>query len=278
MELEPKVLPMSEDQLKKSDFQKWIDKRDAADTEPFPLTHIARSLFARKILDDGQVDTRPCKNFDEKPLAYFFYGRPAYRANQDQTVSLEASCPCCFIFDPKILKRAHKVHAFDTGAFFARMYQHVLDDGFSVSAFEVGRDPDRVMRLVSATFNSNRGYFDADRSDLIAVEDGAEAWELEAKSYLSLLHSPGRNEPDDRICTIEITFSDPVLLEDDLKAVVVPHTFWSNDVQAPFLKKYDDAGVEIITYRFIPGRTPEYYQTHIEAEILNKYREWGFVI
>lgn len=265
---------MAED-TKSSDFQQWIDRRETPASSPLPLTHIARSVFARQIFKDGSIDTNPCPHFEDKPLAYFFYGRPAYRANQDKTISLEASCPCCFIFDPKILQRAHKVHAFDTGAFFLRMYNHVIDEGFDIAAFEVGRDIERLMRLVSATFNSQQGYFDADKSDLIDVEKGSEAWELEARSYLSLLHSPGRNEPDDRICTIEVTFGDPVLLENDLKAVVVPHTFWTDTTQSPFIEPYHRAGVEILTYRFIPGRTPEYYQTHLEAEVLRKYQEWG---
>jgi hypothetical protein len=169
------------------------------------------------------------------------------------------------------------VFAFDTGAFAARLYNHVLDDGFTIDDFEIGRDHERLFRLIGAAFNSQQSYFDADRGALTDPETGAEAWELQGRSYLTLLGSPGRNEPDDRICTIEAVFADPVLLDNDLKAIVVPHTFWDGEKKSPLLKGYASNGVEIVTYRFIPGRHPEYYQTHIEVEVRRLYERWGLL-
>lgn len=262
---------------RKPPFHEWIDRHPTPHWRTLPLTHITRAVFAERMLDDGRIDTERCEYFDDQPLAFFFYGRPAYRANRDKLIQLEASCPCCFVFDPQLLRRAHKVYAFDTGAFSSRMYNHVLDEGFQISDFEIGRDPERLSRLVQAAFNSQQAYFDADRSALADPETGAEAWELQGRSYLSLLRSPGKNEPDDRICTIEAVFADPVLLSSDLLAIVVPHTFWNVDKKSPHLKRYGDSGVEIRTYKFIPGRTPEYYQTHLESEIERYYKEKSYL-
>ncbi|WP_370190698.1 hypothetical protein [Qipengyuania sp.] len=259
-----------------SDFQEWVDKHDPIEESQLPLTHIARSLRAVEILEKKRISPRECKHFREA-LAYFFYGRPAYRVTSDATIQIEASCPCCFLFKSDILARAKNIHAFDTGAFFNRLYSHVLDEDFKVEHFSLGDDPERIARLISASFESQGAYFDADRSRLRNADDAAEAWELSGRAYLTLLASPGRNEPDDRICSIEVTFGDPVLLDQNLLAVVVPHTFWDGDKKAPFLSALPEE-VTIIPYRFIPGRHPEYYQAQIEGQVRAFYEELGLSI
>src|SRR5690606_19090814 len=134
---------------------------------------------------------------------YLFYGRPAYRVKSGSSVQLESSCPCCFIFHPTLLQRCNDIHAFDTGAFFNRLYAHVLDQDFQIEDFSLEKDPKRINRLISAAFQDEAGYIDADKSKLRPIEEASEAWELEGRAYLTLLSSPGRNEPDDRVATIE---------------------------------------------------------------------------
>src|SRR6478735_8687431 len=107
---------------KRTSFQDWIE-RTGINPHPrlLPLTHLAQSLTAERIISEGRIKSEKCKNF-KIPLAYFFYGRPAYRVNSDAAVQIEASSPFCFIFSPNIISRASRVFAFDTGAFHARMY------------------------------------------------------------------------------------------------------------------------------------------------------------
>lgn len=258
-------------------FTEWIDKHDPCSDRFLPLTHISGAVSAQRVIDDGKLSL-PSKTDGtfNQPLVYLFYGRPAYRVKPGATVQLESACPCCFIFDPSLLKRCNDIHAFDTGAFFNRIYSHVLDDGFQVEDFSLDGQPNRINRLISAAFEDEAAYIDADKARLRPISDASEAWELEGRAYLTLLASPGRNEPDDRVSTIEVNFQDPVLLDDKLLAVVVPHTFWSETSKAPMLEGLHGRGVKIGTFRFIPGRHPEYLQSLLEIAVKALFRELGF--
>jgi hypothetical protein len=262
---------------KRSSFQNWIER---ANTDPhwrlLPLTHLSQSLTAERIISEGKINVEKCKNF-KVPLAYFFYGRPAYRATSDASIQLEASSPFCFIFSPQIITKANRIFAFDTGAFHARMFKHVLDEQFVVEDFQLAEDPEQINRLISSAFADLDAYLYADRSRLNDPEAMAQPWEMVGKAYLTLLGSPGRNEPDDRICTVEVAFSEPVLLERNLECVIVPHTFWNGEKRAPFLVDLTERGVEVRPYRFIPGRTPEYFQTMIEGEMMSYLAQRGYL-
>ena len=244
-------------------FSEWVDRHDAHKSRLLPITHVTSTISAERIIDDKKMSLPDkCDGEFENPLLYFFYGRPAYRVSPGTSVSLEAACPSCFIFHPKILDRCHYIHAFDTGAYFNRLYSHVLTEDFRVDDFSLGAQPSRINRLISAAFEDEEAYLDADRSKLRNIEEAAHPWELQGRAYLTLLASPGRNEPDDRICTVEVGFQDSVLLDESLLGVVVPHTLWMGNSKAPILASLSEQGVKIGTYRFIVGRHPEYRQLY----------------
>jgi hypothetical protein len=113
------------------DFREWVDKQLNPNWPPMPLTHITKALTAADIAKSGYVDLVNCDVF-EKPLAYFFYGRPAYRVSGDGAIKIEAACPCCFIFNAKLIDKAEAIFAFDTGAFDKRLYKHMLTDEMAV--------------------------------------------------------------------------------------------------------------------------------------------------
>jgi hypothetical protein len=64
----------------RSDFRDRVDKQPNPNWPPLPLTHIANALVAADIAKSDFVHLVDCKVFG-KPLAYFFYGRPAYRVS-----------------------------------------------------------------------------------------------------------------------------------------------------------------------------------------------------
>ncbi|MEN5361923.1 hypothetical protein [Brevundimonas intermedia] len=249
----------------RSDFRDWIDDQPDPQWPLMPLTHVTKAFTARDIIREGKVspsEAGPLK----VPLAYFFYGRPAFRVSGDGSIKVGATCPVCFVFDPEIIKRAHAIHAFDTGAFGKRMYSHVMMDEMNVTDFALGADPSAPNKLISAAFGSQEAYFEGDLSRAASPES-APVWNFLAQAYLQLLISPGRNEPDDRVGAIEVTFADPVLLADNLYAVIVPHILWTDDDPAPWLKELREAQVEILPYKFIPGKSPEHYYGLIESEV-----------
>ena len=118
-----------------------------------PLTHITGGIRAEDIIRSGKVDVADCSIFNE-PLAYFFYGRPAYRLANEGAVKVEASCPYCFIFDSALIQRAKNMYAFDTGAFSNRLYQRFMDMEMNVEDFSLQTDITRPNKLIAAAFTS----------------------------------------------------------------------------------------------------------------------------
>src|SRR4051812_47197964 len=97
-------------------FREWVDRHPDPEWKPMPLTHISRGLGAEDIIRDGRISPKKDGSVDG-PLAYFFYGRPAYRIGGDDAVKVEAACPYCFIFSADLIDSSSAIHAFDTGAF-----------------------------------------------------------------------------------------------------------------------------------------------------------------
>jgi hypothetical protein len=118
-------------------FRQWVSKQPNPGWKLMPLTHISKGITADDIIHSGAISPIKCGVFNE-PLAYFFYGRPAYRLNGDDVIKMEAACPFCFVFDSGLIEKAKFIHAFDTGAFAKRLYNHVLmDEMLTIHQFDV---------------------------------------------------------------------------------------------------------------------------------------------
>jgi hypothetical protein len=259
------------------EFAQWVDRHVVPPNwKLLPLTHITRGVTADDILRTGTVQPNECSIL-KGSYAFFFYGRPAYRVGNSNVVKLEVSCPYCFIFNPKLLKRANKFFAFDTGAFGNRLFSHVVDDDFDVNDFSLSNEPERLNKLVKASFNNQNDYLRGDRTTVRSPSEAAQPHEHAARTYLELLKSPGRNEPDDRVCSLEIVFADPVRLEGDLLAIVAPHTVCESAESNPLLVDMIKAGVELVPYDFIPNRHPEHYHTLLELRVIDYYRGRGMI-
>jgi hypothetical protein len=143
--------------------------------------------------------------------------------------------------------------------------------------FSLGSDPNRPNQLISTVFTTMKAYFDGDLTQILSPEEGAEPWEYHARAYLHLLKSPGRNEPDDRICSIEVILDQEVPLTGNLKAIVIPHTLWDNSKKAPWLEALHVNGVIVSPYSFVPGRHPEHYHSLLEAAVRDIYEQWNLL-
>jgi hypothetical protein len=142
-----------------------------------------------------------------------------------------------------------------------------------VEDFSLGTDATRPNKLISRTFGSRLPYFQGDIRVIPDPKTISKSYEFHARSYFDLLTSPGRNEPDDRICSIEVILADKVPLKDGLLGVIIPHTL--SDDGAPWLDNLAKAGATIKPYNFVPGRTADYYQAHLEAAARELYEGWG---
>jgi hypothetical protein len=262
--------------MRDAGFSDWVDRQDASELKRLPLTHMSKAYVGRKIILADVIEPDDC-DVAGKKVVYCFYGRPAYRASKDATVHLSAGAPYCFVLSPSVINRAKAIYPFDTGAFDNRMYNHVLVEEMLMVDFDLSGDPDRINRLVGALYGTPTAYFDGDKSRVPRPDQIAEDWEMAAQAYAALVASRGRNEPDDRIGTIELVFDHPLPLADNLLAVVVPHSHCVPEKEAPFLTGLREKGVDIIPYTFIPGKHPEYYQSLIESCLRDYYVDKGFL-
>ncbi|HEY4343905.1 MAG TPA: hypothetical protein VGN05_06150 [Parvibaculum sp.] len=256
------------------EFRTWVDQMPDPDWPLLPLTHVTKGVTAQDIIRDGRITPSECPVFEE-PLTYFFYGRPAYRVSESGAVKVEAACPYCFIFDEALISKAKNIYAFDTGAFANRLYKHMLADEMNVEDFSLEDDVKRPNRIIANVFKSRKNYFEGDTSEVAAPNEATEPWDFQARAYMQLLKSTGRNEPDDRICSIEIIVAEPIALTGNLKAVIVPHTLWNKNKKAPWLDKLDSEEIRIEPYNFIPGRHPEHYHALLESAVRTLYEEWA---
>lgn len=258
------------------DFRDWVDAKPDPGWPMLPLTHVTSGVVAKDIIRSKSIKPHYCSVFGTN-LTYFFYGRPAYRLAHDQIVRSEAICPYCFIIDPKLLKTAIAIFAFDTGAYEKRLYKHITVDEMRVQDFCLDRDHSRINKLIAYVFSSLENYLKGDLNSVISADIGSSNWDFHPRTYLELLNSKGRNEPDDRICSIEIIHSRSIALLSCLRAVVVPHTVWNSADPAPWLTELADAGVLVAPYLYVPGRHAEHYHTLMEVAVEQIFRNWGLV-
>ena len=67
-------------------------------------------LGFRGVLDTGALRPEPCSVFDDEPLLYLFYGRPAYRVNSQRLSSaIDAYTSFCLILHPDCLGSPKRV-------------------------------------------------------------------------------------------------------------------------------------------------------------------------
>lgn len=256
-------------------FREWVDQQPDPGWPSLPLTHITRGALAERIARYGAVEPSRC-NVLGMETAYFFYGRAAYRPSEAKVIKFEYASPYCFVFDEGLLGQADAIHAFDTGAYAQRSYDHVLTEDMSLEEFNLVGDLRRPNKLAGRVFGTVSAYYDGDRTK---IEDGiTQPWEHLAHAYIQLLKSPGRNEPDDRICSIEVAIHESVPLQKYLRAVVVPHTVWTEEARAPWLEDVESDGAKIVTYQFAGGRPPEHCHVQIEAAVRELYRVWQIPI
>jgi hypothetical protein len=253
------------------EFREWVDREADPPWGLMPLTHIAKAFLAKDIIRSGKVDTSDCQVFN-RSLAYFFYGRPAYRVSGEGAIKTAATCPFCFIFDPMIAENADSIHAFDTGAFERRLYTHTLLDEMNIADFSLGKDLSRANRLISKVFIRRDIYYDGSMCEIAESDILAPPGEFLARAYIDLLKSVGRNEPDDRVGTIEVTFGEPVSIEGTLLAIAVPDILWGDKHQTNWLLTLLNSGVEILPYRFLMGKDSSYHHAMIELQIREFYR------
>ena len=142
-------------------------------------------------------------------------------------------------------------------------------DEMQVGDFSLERNPGRPNKLINSLYQSKASYFDGDVSK---IDDNLAApRDFLARTYIDLVKSVGRNEPDDRVGTIEVVVGETVNLAGNLLAVVIPDILWNDKADDSWLGQLQQLNVEILPFRYLHGREPEHHHAMIEAEVRGYY-------
>ncbi len=193
-----------------------------------PYTHVTDAYAFRDVLECGELRPSPCRVFGSD-LLYLFYGRPAYRAAQEEESNgIDAYWPVCFVIDAAKVDPV-RCYPFDSGAFQRGLYADYIYHRMIKEDFEISRGPQTPPRLVNFFWRDERSYYDADaRRGLRAMD--VDALDFEIKAYRDLIASTGRAPFDERGSAVEAQLDAPLKLRGNTIAVIMPTEFATDAV------------------------------------------------
>lgn len=257
-------------------FSKWLKTKERTTFGYLPLTHVTKAINLEKIIVGKWLKPTHCPNFDEDIL-YTFYGRAAYRVAGDGVIRNESLSPVCLVFNGELIKRAKNIFPFDTGAYKNRMYKHHFGDELKLDDYSIGTDIELPNQLIQSLYKTVGNYFDADTRIVPPRTEVTRKSDMSAGLYLDLIKSEGRNEPDDRVGSIEVLLQDAVKVADHLRCIILPDAFDVESDDGEWLELIRAMGCQIRFYKYVPGKGPDYYHCHLETELRKFFIEQGHV-
>lgn len=258
--------------MEKISYQYFDEKFNLSESEEelLPFFHSCDAFWARSIIAEKEFKIRECKVFKEK-LAYFFYGRPAYKSSNNESSKLSSLFPISFILDGSLLNGIKRIAPFDTGAFNEGLYNEFMHSGMSINDFLLTPKMKSILKIVAHFFGSNKLYFD----DQPKKEIDIGPMDFEAESYHKLINKVSKGEVDDRKSSIEVQIDEDLVISKDLvKAVIIPDHFAdSKYIQDIVIKEW---GAKIITYKS-RGVASKLYYTHV-LHLTEQYLTENFIL
>lgn len=215
-----------------------------------PLCHTCEAIDFRQIMRENKLDVTECPHFNNQPLLYFFYGKPAYRtAKDDQATSANAFLPVAILVRSELQQGLERIAPFDTGAY--GMYSRHTHPKMQCEDFLLAPNLSTPGRVVSRFFGTNKNYFDGTPTRIVIPP-----LEFEAFSYQELIHDKSSTQYDDRRNLIELQFSESLSLDANVLLVVLPGIFLDiAEVQATLVNRWK---AEIRHYRTHHGNPRDY--------------------
>lgn len=225
----------------------------------FPLTHAATVLELDQILAEAKICPRPCDVFGVK-LAYFYYGRMAYRVEPDADPSDDfIDGPIGLIFRADAVKPFEHVYPFDTGAFKRSFYRHATNshrpfDLADLQKFELD-DLEAARSLLGYFWRNAQSYYDFDvKEGLLPLADPTDPF---AVVYAGILNGTRAPKGDDRRGTVEVCTSHEVAVTPaTLAGIILPLKYMDNKRFKAIQPDLEAAGVLIRSYAYSSATRP----------------------
>jgi hypothetical protein len=251
------------------EFRKFVNQHMPVEGE-LPLTHMTDGLAFRGMLDSGGLNAEPCPVFDDEPLLYLFYGRPAYRVNSQRLSSaIDAYAPVCLVLRPNCLNSLKRVFPFDSGAFQGERFVEAMHRKMLLEDFALDANLQAPRKLINLFFGDRDRYYRNAPLQEIAIP----ALSFEALSYHILITSRHENDFDERISAIELQTQHNLDLSVHAEAVVLPDAFATDEV----LQRLAAFQITVLPYDYIPRLRPESYTGAIYTIVRDYYRRMGYL-
>lgn len=256
--------------LSASALSKWL-----GGIPPYPVRmawcHSTDAFALRGLISSGEFTPRPCDVFNED-LLYFFYGRPAFRRNEQVQIAQSAKAPVVIVFSPSLVDAGRRVFPFDSGAFKDR-YKNWVHQAMQLSDFELECSNGDPQRHVSAFFQNNSNYLKL----IPKTPPKPYAGQFEVESLVAILTDPSAEKADDRRLAVELQVGQIVPFDSStVVAVVIPDEL----EQAPWLQAFlatKGAGIEVIKYELAPLRHGGHYQALLEERTVKLHEDRGYL-
>jgi hypothetical protein len=225
------------------------------------LVHTTECGHFRSIGVAGELDPVQCPVFN-RPLLYFFYGRPAYRSKPAWSANAGPDlCPVCFVLKPQRLEQQYvSIYPFDSGAASGGIFEPHIPR-HNVVDYHLTPIGKTLRRLTRHYFQSNAYYFVAEADSTLSLTSACK----EASDYLKLITHDDPVEYDDRRSAIEVAVESPVPLRDTILTVVLPFSMFEDQpVRQLILNEW---GVRPVTYNTVKGTLPGEYQSIIRQSL-----------
>jgi len=223
------------------------------------LVHCTPVLYGLPMLVQGEIRTRPCPVYDDRPMVYLFYGRPAFKPLANMVAGgIKEHLPMCLVLDAKLLGRAVRLLPFDSGGF--DRYAPFVQPLDRVN-FELTPRRDIPRRIVSAFYETNQAYF---QQMPVRREDDISLLHPEARAIARLAHDNAVADDDDRRATIEVQLEENVSLAEALKAIVGPPFLMDEPATLDAIRV---SGAVPITYETYGRQRPTFYASQLYERV-----------
>lgn len=251
-------------------FRKLVAGQGVA-APSLPYVHTTDVYGLTNALEDKKLTPEPCNVFVGEPLLYFFYGKPAYRANPgEDATGLDHYLPVCLLFRNDAIQKIKRVFPFDSGGFKAEAYADAIHRRMKLDDFGLDPDPATPGRVVSLFFDSVEDYL-LSRPKTPGAFDPTQ---MEAISYEALIGQRLSNSPDNRVSGVEVQLEGELTLHGTVEAVCLPSTALDSAVTRANLKTMR---VEPLPYRQTGRMRPSEYVHTIFDQCYAYYRSVGLL-
>jgi hypothetical protein len=232
-----------------------------------PLSHGTKAITLRDILAAGRIELPrdPCQVLKDR-LIFTFYARPSYRVNPNAGgLKRPAGAPTYVLLKQKAFDTAKMAYALDTGAFALNLYSGDIESDIRPLDFGFGPSVNDVKKVVYYFFGSNESYMNNLPRVDVNVPNGFD----EVQAFYDVISTSGKN--DERKSSIEVCLNSAIPLDPDwVQCLIVPDLLAEAENYGIVAR---GLGIDVRSYRFVPGYRPADYTGRILDAVLQYYRE-----